>query len=115
MALKFLILQKTQIYSSFTDMMTEVASLPTTTSDANISLDLSSFEDPSVSMGIVDVIEEVEEDPDTLDLSGKGLQKLSRAAKEWALNSTTLLLDNNALQRLDNIHTYECIEKVRQI
>jgi hypothetical protein len=25
----------------------------------------------------------------------------------------TLILDNNSLQRLDNIHTYQCIEKVR--
>lgn len=50
---------------------------------------------------------------DTLDLSGQDLQKLLRAAPECTLNTTTLILDNNSLQRLDNIHTYQCIEKVR--
>lgn len=51
-------------------------------------------------------------DPDTLDLSGQGLEKLSRATPELILNTTTLILDNNALSRLDNIHTYQCLEKV---
>ena len=49
---------------------------------------------------------------DVLDLSSTGLEKLNRAAAEYVLSSTTLLLDNNCLQRLDNIHTYQCLEKV---
>ena len=52
-------------------------------------------------------------DSDTLDLTDHGLEKLSRATPELILNTTTLLLDNNALTRLDNIHTYQCLEKVR--
>ena len=50
--------------------------------------------------------------PGVLDLSGNGLEKLNRAASDYVLNTTTLLLDNNCLQRLDNIHTYQCLEKV---
>lgn len=50
-----------------------------------------------------------------LDLSGTGLEKLNRAAPDYVLNTTTLLLDNNCLQRLDNIHTYQCLEKVTRI
>ena len=50
---------------------------------------------------------------DVLDLSGQGLEKLRRAAPEWQLHTTTLILDDNNLQRMDNIHTYQCIEKVR--
>ena len=51
---------------------------------------------------------------DTLDLSGQGLEKLTRAVPECQLNTTTLLLDRNKLQRLDNLHSYQCIEKVRK-
>ena len=47
-----------------------------------------------------------------LDLCGSGLEKLNRAAPDYVLNTTTLLLDDNCLQRLDNIHTYQCLEKV---
>ena len=47
-----------------------------------------------------------------LDLSASGLEKLNRAAQDDVLNTTTLLLDDNCLQRLDNIHTYQCLEKV---
>ena len=47
-----------------------------------------------------------------LDLSASGLEKLNRAAPDDVLNTTTLLLDGNCLQRLDNIHTYQCLEKV---
>ena len=54
-------------------------------------------------------------DSDTLDLTAHGLEKLSRATPELILNTTTLLLDNNTLTRLDNIHTYQCLEKVRII
>ena len=53
-------------------------------------------------------------DPDTLDLSSKSLDKLTRATPELILNTTSLLLDNNNLVRLDNIHTYQCLEKVNR-
>ena len=56
-----------------------------------------------------------QDDPETLDLSNHGLTKLSRAAPGYELTTMTLLLDNNSLQRLDNIHTYQCLEKVRKI
>ena len=52
------------------------------------------------------------DDPETLDLGSHGLTKLSRAAPGYDLTTLTLLLDNNSLQRLDNIHTYQCLEKV---
>ena len=58
------------------------------------------------------VIQSPGTDPDTLDLSSQSLDKLSRATPELILNTTTLLLDNNSLVRLDNIHTYQCLEKV---
>ena len=60
------------------------------------------------------VLEESSEldDPETLDLGSHGLTKLSRAAPGYDLTTLTLLLDNNSLQRLDNIHTYQCLEKV---
>ena len=50
-----------------------------------------------------------------LDLCGSGLEKLNRAAPDYVLNTTTLLLDDNCLQRLDNIHTYQCLEKVSYV
>ena len=53
------------------------------------------------------------DDPETLDLGSHGLTKLSWAAPGYDLTTLTLLLDNNSLQRLDNIHTYQCLEKVR--
>ena len=59
-----------------------------------------------------DVVQSPGCDPDTLDLSGRGMEKLSRATPELILNTTTLLLDNNNLTRLDNIYTYQCLEKV---
>ena len=52
-------------------------------------------------------------DPDTLDLSNREMEKLARATPELILNTTTLLLDTNKLTRLDNIHTYQCLEKVK--
>ena len=52
-------------------------------------------------------------DPDTLDLSKREMEKLARATPELILNTTTLLLDTNKLTRLDNIHTYQCLEKVK--
>ena len=54
----------------------------------------------------------VERDPDTLDLSNREMEKLARATPELILNTTTLILDTNKLTRLDNIHTYQCLEKV---
>ena len=59
-----------------------------------------------------ELLEDEAESPDTLDLSGQELEKLTRAVPEHQLNTTTLILDGNRLQRLDNIHTYQCIEKV---
>ncbi len=50
--------------------------------------------------------------PDVVDLSGQGLERVGRATRECELNTTTLVLDGNNLQRLDNIHTYQCLEKV---
>ena len=41
------------------------------------------------------------------------MEKLTRATPELILNTTTLLLDTNKLTRLDNIHTYQCLEKVK--
>jgi len=38
-----------------------------------------------------------------------------RATPQLVLNTTTLLLDNNNLSRLDNIHTYQCLEKVSSL
>ena len=66
-----------------------------------------STEDPAVSQS-------PGADPDTLDLSSKSLDKLTRATPELILNTTSLLLDNNNLVRLDNIHTYQCLEKVNR-
>ncbi len=64
--------------------------------------------DPTVGEYAPDMV-----DPDTLDLSGRGMEKLGRADSDVQLNVSTLVLDGNALQRLDNIHTYQCLEKVR--
>ena len=69
-----------------------------------------------VSMEVVqapsEAIESDLEDPETLDMSCQGLRKLTRARPEWQLNATTLILDDNDLERLDNIHTFQCIEKL---
>ena len=82
-------------------------------SDSNIEippLPLESGDEANLSLSMTT---EDDLDPDTLDLSGQELTKLLRAAPECTLNTMTLILDNNSLQRLDNIHTYQCIEKVR--
>ena len=50
---------------------------------------------------------------DTLDLFTREMEKLARATPELILNTTTLILDTNKLTRLDNIHTYQCLEKVK--
>ena len=67
------------------------------------------------SMFMILIFNPFQDDPETLDLSNHGLTKLSRAAPGYELTTMTLLLDNNSLQRLDNIHTYQCLEKVRKI
>ena len=50
----------------------------------------------------------------TLDLSKQGIEKLGRATDEGQLSISTLILDANNLQRMDNIHTYQCLEKVNE-
>lgn len=52
------------------------------------------------------------DDAQVLDMGGGSLERLCRAAPEHVLNTTVLILDRNQLQRLDNIHTYQCLERV---
>lgn len=47
---------------------------------------------------------------DTLDLSGQSLKKLSRCPSDADIN--TLIIDDNDLQRLDNLDSYHRITKV---
>lgn len=47
---------------------------------------------------------------DTLDLSGQGLKKLARCPSDASIN--TLIIDDNELQRLDNLDSYHRITKV---
>ncbi|XP_074109904.1 centrosomal protein 97kDa isoform X1 [Cotesia typhae] len=47
---------------------------------------------------------------DTLDLSSQGLKKLSRCPSDADIN--TLIVDDNELQRLDNLDTYHRITKL---
>lgn len=47
---------------------------------------------------------------DTLDLSGQGLKKLSRCPSDADIS--TLIVDDNELQRLDNLDSYNKITKV---
>lgn len=47
---------------------------------------------------------------DTLDLSGQGLKKLSRCPSDADIN--TLIVDDNEIQRLDNLDSYHRITKV---
>lgn len=47
---------------------------------------------------------------DTLDLSGQGLKKLSRCPSDADIS--TLIIDDNDLQRLDNLDSYHRITKV---
>ncbi|XP_021924438.1 centrosomal protein of 97 kDa isoform X2 [Zootermopsis nevadensis] len=55
---------------------------------------------------------EVTELHDTLDLSGQGLKKLSKAQPHDAQVVTTLIVDNNELQRWDNIDSYPILKKL---
>ena len=47
---------------------------------------------------------------DTLDLSGQGLKKLSRCPSDADIG--VLIVDDNELQRLDNLDSYHRITKV---
>lgn len=49
---------------------------------------------------------------DTLDLSRRGLKKVEKAPAEEAKSIINLILDQNELQRLDNIDTYCRVENV---
>lgn len=51
---------------------------------------------------------------DTLDLSGKKLKKLNKPTHSEA-QVTTLILDDNELQRLDNIDSFIKVQKVRKV
>ena len=81
-------------------------------SNSSSQIDLFAETPSKDSTGLVCVGPDSYTSDDVLDLSSTGLEKLNRAAAEYVLSSTTLLLDNNCLQRLDNIHTYQCLEKV---
>lgn len=47
---------------------------------------------------------------ESLDLSGQGLKKLSRCPSDADIS--TLIVDDNELQRLDNLDSYHRITKV---
>lgn len=47
---------------------------------------------------------------DTLDLSGQGLKKLARCPSDADVH--ILIVDDNELQRLDNLDSYQRITKV---
>lgn len=47
---------------------------------------------------------------DTLDLSGQGLKKLARCPSDADIS--ILIIDDNELQRLDNLDSYNRITKV---
>lgn len=49
---------------------------------------------------------------ETVDLSRRGLKKIEKAPLEDSKTIITLILDQNELQRLDNIETYNRIENV---
>ena len=89
---------------------------PTTMSNSSSQIDLF-VETPSTTMDTSSVTmcgssSNMYVNAGVLDLCGSGLEKLNRAAPDYVLNTTTLLLDDNCLQRMDNIHTYQCLEKV---
>lgn len=49
---------------------------------------------------------------ETLDLSRRGLKKIEKAPGEDSKTIINLVLDQNELQRLDNIETYNRVENV---
>lgn len=54
-----------------------------------------------------------EEKKETVDLSRRGLKKIEKAPAEESHTIINLILDQNELQRLDNIDTYNRVENVR--
>lgn len=52
---------------------------------------------------------------ETLDLSRRGLKKIEKAPAEESKSVINLVLDQNELQRLDNIDSYSRLENVRLI
>lgn len=50
---------------------------------------------------------------ETLDLSRRGLKKIEKAPAEESKTVINLVLDQNELQRLDNIDSYSRLENVR--
>lgn len=57
------------------------------------------------------LIDEVKNE--TVDLSRRGLKKIEKAPAEESQTIINLILDQNELQRLDNIDTYSRVENVR--
>lgn len=49
---------------------------------------------------------------ETVDLSRRGLKKIEKAPAEESKTIINLILDQNELQRLDNIDTYSRVENV---
>ncbi|XP_019869523.2 centrosomal protein of 97 kDa isoform X2 [Aethina tumida] len=56
----------------------------------------------------------MEESPESLDLSNKKLKKLNKPSPTES-NVTTLILDDNELQRLDNIDSYFKLQKLSAV
>lgn len=52
---------------------------------------------------------------ETVDLSRRGLKKIEKAPAEESKTIINLILDQNELQRLDNIDTYNRVENVRRL
>ncbi|XP_046393754.1 uncharacterized protein LOC124161476 [Ischnura elegans] len=55
-----------------------------------------------------------EEITEKIDLSGKGLKKLDKAVGSQT-QATVLILDDNELQRLDNVGTYSSLQKLSAV
>ncbi|KAG7305158.1 hypothetical protein JYU34_010658, partial [Plutella xylostella] len=53
-----------------------------------------------------------EEKTETLDLSRRGLKKIEKATAEESTTVINLILDQNELQRLDNLDTYSRVENL---
>lgn len=51
---------------------------------------------------------------ETLDLARRGLKKLEKAPLDDTQGVISLILDQNELQRLDNIESYSRLENVRK-
>lgn len=55
----------------------------------------------------------ISDEKHTFNLSGQGLKKLTKGhCSEDAHKVTTLILDSNELQRLDNIDGFPCVTEV---